>query len=253
MKSKLITLRIRRFHKEKNPPQWIETFQVEIQEGMNLLEALLHIQDEQDGTLSFRYSCRGAVCGSCAMRVNGKDVLACRTHVEGLSGKTARIEPLPLFPPIRDLVVDLSVLFDHYRRIEPYLHGEPVSPHTEYLMEEEKRREIDPYVNCILCGICFGTCPAFKKDPEFLGPAILAKTYRFLADPRDRRKEDILKAANTQQGVWGCKTVFNCVKVCPKEVPPTHGIVKMRRKILRNKLASIFSHLPSLFHYSNSI
>jgi len=248
MNPPLLTLRIKRFHKEKNPPQWIETFQVEIRKGMNLLEALWTIQDEQDGTLSFRYSCRGAVCGSCAMRVNGKDVLACRTHVEDLLEKPAFIEPLPLFPVIRDLIVNMSTFFDHYRKIEPYLQGKSVSPQVEYLMEEEKRKEIDPYVNCILCGICFGTCPAFGKDSEFLGPAVLAKAYRFLADPRDRRNEEILKAINTQQGVWGCKTVFNCVKVCPKEVPPTHAIVKMRRKILRYRLALIVSRLSSLFH-----
>jgi succinate dehydrogenase / fumarate reductase iron-sulfur subunit len=118
-------------------------------------------------------------------------------------------------------------------------------------MEEEKRKEIDPYINCILCGICFATCPAFKKDSEFLGPAMLAKAYRFLADPRDRRKEQILKAVNTQQGVWGCKTVFNCVKACPKQVPPTHGIVKMRGRILRHRLASIASRLSSLFPQGN--
>jgi succinate dehydrogenase / fumarate reductase iron-sulfur subunit len=248
MKSNLLALRIRRFHKEKDPPQWIETFQVEIRKGMNLLEALLDIQDEQDGTLSFRYSCRGAVCGSCAMRVNGKDVLACRTHVEDLLEKPALIEPLSLFPVIRDLIVDLSTFFDHYRKIEPYLQGKPVSPQVEYLMEEEKRKEIDPYINCILCGICFGTCPAFEKDSAFLGPAMLAKAYRFLADPRDRRNDEILKAVNTQQGVWGCKTVFNCVKVCPKEVPPTHGIVRMRGRILRYRLTSIVSRLSSVFH-----
>ncbi len=253
MESNLLTLRIKRFHKEKDPPQWIETFQVEIRKGMNLLEALLYIQDEQDGTLSFRYSCRGAVCGSCAMRVNGKDVLACRTHVEDLLEKPVLIEPLPLFPVIQDLIVDLSIFFDHYRKIEPYLQGKPVSPHVEYLMEEEKRKEVDSYINCILCGICFGTCPAFEKDSEFLGPAMLAKAYRFLADPRDRRKEEILKVVNTQQGVWGCKTVFNCVKVCPKDVPPTHGIVKMRGRILRYRLVSIVSRLSSLFHHSNSI
>ena len=253
MTSNLLTLRIKRFHKEKDPPQWIETFQVEIRKRMNLLEALLYIQDEQDGTLSFRYSCRGAVCGSCAMRVNGKDVLACRTHVEDLLEKPALIEPLPSFPVIRDLIVDLSVFFDHYRKIEPYLQGEPVSPQVEYLMEEQKRKEIDPYINCILCGICFGTCPAFEKDSAFLGPAMLAKAYRFLADPRDRRNDEILKAVNTQQGVWGCKTVFNCVKVCPKEVPPTHGIVKMRGRILRYRLVSIVSRLSSLFSHSNSI
>lgn len=251
MKSNLLTLRITRFHKERDPQQWIETFQMEIRKGMNLLETLLYIQDEQDATLSFRYSCRGAVCGSCAMRVNGKDVLACRTHVEDLLKKPAMIEPLPLFPVIRDLIIDLSAFFDHYRKIEPYLQGMPGSPQVENLMEEEKRKEVDPYINCILCGICFGTCPAFKKDSEFLGPAMLAKAYRFLTDPRDRRKEEILKAVNTQQGVWGCKTVLNCVKVCPKEVPPTHGIVKMRGRILRYRLVSIVSRLSFLFHQSN--
>ena len=247
MKSNLLTLKVRRFHKEKDPLQWIETFQVEIRKGMNLLEALLRIQDEQDETLSFRYSCRGAVCGSCAMRVNARDVLACRTHVEDLLEKPVLIEPLPLFPVIRDLVVDLSSFFDHYRKVEPFLRGKPTSSQAEYLMEEEKRKEIDVYINCILCGICFGTCPGFEKDAEFLGPAMLAKAYRFLADPRDKRNEDILKAVNSQQGVWGCKTVFNCVKVCPKQVPPTHGIVKMRGKILGYRIGHLYSQFSSLF------
>src|SRR4030043_1708611 len=121
MRPTLLTLRIKRFQKEKDPSRWIETFQVEIRKGMNLLEALLRIQDEQDGTLAFRYSCRGAVCGSCAMRVNGKDVLACRTHVEDLPEKPAFIEPLPLFPVIRDLIVNMSIFFDTYPKIELYL------------------------------------------------------------------------------------------------------------------------------------
>ena len=153
MKSNLLTLKIKRFHKEKDPPHWIETFRMEIRKGMNLLEALMRIQDEQDGTLSFRYSCRGAVCGSCAMRVNGKDVLACRTRVEDLLEEPAFIEPLPLFPVIRDLIINMSTFFDHYRKIEPYLQGKSVSSQVEYLMEEERRKEIDPYINCILCGI----------------------------------------------------------------------------------------------------
>jgi len=242
-----MTLRVQRFHPDHDPQQWIEAFQVEIRKRMNLLEALLRIQDEQDGTLSFRYSCRGAVCGSCAMRVNGKDVLACRTHVEDLSEKPALIEPLPFFPVIRDLIVDMSTFFDHYRKIEPYVQGKPVSPQSEYLMEEEKRKEIDVYINCILCGICFGTCPAFEKDSEFLGPAMLAKAYRFLTDPRYRRNEEILKTVNSQKGVWGCKTVFNCLKVCPKQVPPTHAIVKMRDKILRYRISHLVSQFSSLF------
>jgi succinate dehydrogenase / fumarate reductase iron-sulfur subunit len=213
---------------------------------MNLLEALLRIQDEQDGTLAFRYSCRGAVCGSCAMKVNGKVVLACRTQIEDLSEKPVFVEPLPTFPVIRDLIVDMSTFFEHYQKIEPYLHGKPASSQFEYFMDEHSRKEIDPYVQCILCGICFGVCPAFNRDRQFLGPAILAKVYRFLKDPRDSRGEKILAQVNDQEGVWGCNTVFQCGKACPKEVPPTYAIVKMRRKILRNRIGSFFKHLISL-------
>ena len=252
MGSRLLTLRIKRYQKEKDPPQWVDNFQIEPRKGMNLLEALLRIQEEYDGTLSFRYSCRGAVCGSCAMKVNGQLVLACRTHVEDLLEKPTLIEPLPFFPVIRDLIVDMSTFFEHYRKIEPYLHGKPVSSDSEYRMGGDEQKEIDPYIQCILCGICFGVCPAFRRDPQFLGPAILAKAYRFLADPRDRRVKEILDRMNDQRGVWGCNTVFQCVNVCPKEVPPTHAIVKMRGKILMYRVGSFFSRLSSLLRHISS-
>ncbi|HSB03616.1 MAG TPA: succinate dehydrogenase/fumarate reductase iron-sulfur subunit, partial [Thermodesulfobacteriota bacterium] len=245
MNARTLILRIQRFQQENDPPRWIETFQVETRKRMNLLEALLRVQDEQDGTLSFRYSCRGAVCGSCAMKVNGSVVLACRTHVEDLLEKPAFIEPLPYFPVLRDLIVDMSAFFAHYREIEPFLHGKPVPSHQEYFMDEEKRKEIDPYINCILCGICFGVCPAFERDPQYLGPAMLAKAYRFLLDPRDERSKEILERIDNYAGVWGCNTVFRCVKVCPKEVPPTHAILNIRKKILRHRLRSILPFLPS--------
>lgn len=248
MNYRLLTLRIQRFNRDRDPSLWIETYRVETRKGMNFLEALQKIQDERDGTLAFRYSCRGAVCGSCAMKVNGKVVLACRTQIEDLSGKPIFVEPLPYFPVIRDLIVDMSTFFEHYQKIEPYLHGKPASSQFEYLMDEHSRKEIDPYIQCILCGICFGVCPVFNRDCQFLGPAILAKVYRFLTDPRDRRGKKILAQVNDQNGVWGCNTVFQCVKVCPKEVPPTHAIVKMRRKILRTRISSFFSRLSFLFH-----
>ncbi len=250
MEKSTLILKIRRYDPEKDPSSWHETFHVEPRKGMNLLEALLRIQDEIDGTLSFRYSCRGAVCGSCGMKVNGELVLACRTPVEGLLGKVVLIEPLPFFPVIRDLIVDMSTFFEHYRRIKPYLHGKPVASDCESMMLEGERKEIDPYIQCILCGICFGACPAYKRDSNFLGPAMLAKAYRFLADPRDVRSEEILTSVNDQKGVWGCNTVFQCVKVCPKEVPPTHAILKMRRKILNDRLASFFSRLSSFSRHS---
>ena len=246
MKTNMLILRIRRFDPHREPQRWLDTFSLEPRKGMNLLEALFRIQDEQDGTLSFRYSCRGAVCGSCAMKVNGKVVLACRTHTEDLSGSPSLIEPLPYFPVLRDLIVDMSAFFDHYREIEPYLHGEPVPSGRESAMSEEKQKEIDPYINCILCGICFGVCPAFERDPQYLGPAMLAKAYRFLIDPRDKRherSEEILKRVGRQTGVWGCNTVFNCVRVCPKQVPPTHAILSLRKRILKDRLGSVFSFL----------
>ncbi len=245
MNPNLLTLNIRRFQKEKEPPAWIETFEVETRRKMNLLEALFRIQDEQDETLSFRYSCRGAVCGSCAMRVNGKDVLACRTPVETLLGKAVQIEPLPFFPVIRDLIVDMSAFFHQYRAVQPYLHARAVPSERECPMSELERKRIEPYINCILCGICFGTCPAFEKDRRFLGPAMLAKAYRFFLDTRDCRSDEILKDVDSQTGVWGCKTVFNCVKVCPKNVPPTHGIVSMRSRILGRRLSGLVSRFSS--------
>ena len=246
MRSRLLTLQIRRFNPERLPSEWVQVFHLEPREKTNLLEALLRIQEEQDGSLAFRYSCRGAVCGSCAMQVNGQPVLACRTRVDDLIGKTVLIEPLPYFQVIRDLIVDMSPFFAHYREMQPSLHGKSISSEREYLMDEKRRKEIDPYINCILCGICFGSCPAFRLDPEFLGPAMLAKAYRFLLDPRDKREKEILDNVNGQNGVWGCKTVFNCVKVCPKEVPPTHAIVAMRNEILRRRLGSLLSRLKGL-------
>ena len=251
MKTSALLLEIKRYHPEKDPPCWDQTFEVETEKGMNLLEALLRIQDEQDGTLSFRYSCRGAVCGSCGMKVNGKLVLACRTPVEGLLKETTRIEPLPFFPVIRDLIVDMSIFFEHYKKIEPYLHGKSIPSGREYRMTENERKEVDPYIQCILCGICFGACPAFGRDSKFLGPAMLAKAYRFFADPRDRREKEILNPLNNHHGVWGCNTVFQCVKVCPKDVPPTHAILNMRRKILQYRLASFFSRFSSLCRSSS--
>ncbi len=242
----ILTLKVQRFDPQRDPPRWAETFQIQRWGKMNLLEALLRIQEEIDGSLCFRYSCRGAVCGSCAMRVNGQVVLACRTPVESLVGRRVLIEPLPNFPVIRDLIVDMSTFFKRYREIQPYLHSGHVESSSENRMSEDERKTIDPYINCILCGICYGVCPAFGRDPRFFGPAVLAKAYRFLADPRDKRGKDFLEAVDSQRGVWGCNTVFQCVRICPKEVPPTLGIVKMRRKLFGHRVASFFPRLSSL-------
>jgi len=240
MKDKLLTFRIKRYNKNKTPSEWIETYRIEKKKGMNLLEALLQIRDEQDGSLGFRYSCRGAVCGSCGMEVNGKPLLACRTILEKLGEDSFFIEPLHNFPLVYDLIVDMSVFFKHYCYIEPYFDNpEGTQPVSEFLMDEEKRKEIDPYIQCIHCGLCYSTCPAFGRNREFLGPAILAKAYRFYADPRNERFRKVLYKVNGLHGVWGCDTVYKCERVCPKGVLPTHGILKLRKGILNNKFIPI--------------
>jgi succinate dehydrogenase / fumarate reductase iron-sulfur subunit len=237
MKDKFLTFRIKRFNKNKTPSDWIETFQLEKKKGMNLLEALLKIRDEQDGSLGFRYSCRGAVCGSCGMKINGKPILACRTILEKLGEDSFFIEPLPNFPLVYDLIVDMSVFFKHYCYIEPYFDNpKDTQPISEYLMDEGKRKEIDPYIQCIHCGICYSRCPAFGRNKEFLGPAILAKAYRFYADPRNERFKKVLYKIDDLHGVWGCNTVYNCERVCPKGILSTHGILKLRKGILNDKL-----------------
>lgn len=244
MKDEFLTFKIKRFNKNRAPSQWIEIFQLKKKKGMNLLEALLQIRDEQDESLGFRYSCRGAVCGSCGMKVNGKPLLACRTILEKLGGDSFFIEPLPNFPLIYDLIIDMTPFYKHYCSIEPYFDN-PETPQllSEYLMDEVKRKEIDPYIQCIHCGLCYSTCPAFGRNREFLGPAILAKACRFYMDPRNRKFRNVLYKVDDIRGVWGCNTVYQCERVCPKGVLPTHGILKLRKGILNDKLNRIKSFL----------
>ncbi len=236
MSKNILTLRISRFNKKRDPSNWVEAFLIEKKEGMNLLEALFKIRDEQDGSLGFRYSCRGAVCGSCGMNLNGKPVLACRTILEKLKEDVLFIEPLSNFPVIYDLIVDMTIFFQHHRSINPYFFNDKHPPFSEYIMEEEKRKLLDPYIQCIHCGICYTTCPAFGRNKNFLGPAILSKAYRFYADTRNERFREMLSKVDSLSGVWGCNTVFKCENVCPKDVPSTHAILNLRRGILGARL-----------------
>jgi succinate dehydrogenase / fumarate reductase iron-sulfur subunit len=201
---------------------------------MTVLEALLRIQAEQDGSLAFRYACRGAVCGSCAMLVNGQINLTCRLQARGL-GETITLEPLPNLPLLKDLVVDMDVFFEKNRAVQPWLQPSGPDPEKERLVDPRQWAEAEPYTNCILCASCYGVCPAAERDPAYLGPAALAKHYRFLADVRDAADEERLALVDGEQGVEGCDMVWNCVEVCPKGVPPTQGIGKSRARIRRAK------------------
>ncbi|EEG78664.1 succinate dehydrogenase/fumarate reductase iron-sulfur subunit [Dethiobacter alkaliphilus] len=215
-----------------------ESYTVQVTPGLTVLEALISIQENQDPTLSFRYSCRGAVCGACAMLINNEISLACRTQIGYLNSANIKIEPLPNLPVITDLVVDMTEFWNKYQHIKPWLEPKDDPPETERHMEEKLRVKLDPYANCILCASCYGVCPVPPRSAtkNFLGPAALAKNYRFYADSREGGRFERLLRVDSQDGLWGCDTVFKCVDVCPKDVPPTHGIVESRKKLMAGKL-----------------
>jgi succinate dehydrogenase / fumarate reductase, iron-sulfur subunit len=182
-----------------------------------------------------RCSCRSAVCGSCAMVMNGTIGLACRTQVATLGPGTIILEPLPNFEVLKDLVVDMTPFWTMYKKVQPWLMRKGPVPQGEIHQTEEDRNRIDQFVNCILCAACYGACPVLARDPEYFGPAALAKLERFVLDSRDERPLSALEAVNSEKGVWGCDTLFKCIDACPKEVRPTDAIVGLRKTLLRYK------------------
>ena len=229
-----------------------DSFEIDPVPGMTVLAALFKAQ-EKDETLAFRYSCRGAVCGTCAMLINKVPRLACRTQVQDLlegkaavplapypalevtvpwdAGKEVLVEPLPHLPVIRDLIVDMSLFFEYYRVVDPVFSPDGPDPERERLMTPAAVKELVLYANCILCGACFGACPVNGRNPGYLGPAALAALYRFHIDPREAGGTARLGRADTQNGWWGCEFHTNCRRVCPKGVPPNIAIGRARQEL----------------------
>jgi succinate dehydrogenase / fumarate reductase, iron-sulfur subunit len=231
-----------------------DTFELEVRPGTTVLTALFMIQQQQDASLAFRFSCRGAVCGSCGMTINGRCGLACRTQLWSIPASEIVLEPLPNLDVIRDLVVDMSPFWEKYRRVRPWLHaqihgacseagsvhpgpdssGQPaLGPEVREQHQTPRQfQRIEQYINCILCACCYGACPVLKRQPGYMGPAALAKMYRFVGDNRDHRPPEQLAEVDNSDGVWGCDTVFRCVEACPKDVRPTDGISALRRRVV---------------------
>jgi succinate dehydrogenase / fumarate reductase, iron-sulfur subunit len=221
-------------------PARFQSYRVRVIPGLTVLTVLHRIRDEIDGTLAFRSSCRSAVCGSCAMVMNGKIDLACRTQVSALGGSTIVLEPLPNLTVIKDLVVDMTPFWEMYDKVKPYLIRKGPTPEKEIYQSELERQAFDQYVNCILCACCYGACPVPARDPDYLGPAALAKLERFVIDSRDERPSDLVEVVNNERGVWGCDTVLRCIEACPKDVRPTEAIVGLRKTLLKGRFKRLF-------------
>jgi succinate dehydrogenase iron-sulfur subunit len=234
------TFRILRFDPASDQSPCFQDFIYETEEKKSLLEALMDIRNDEDCTLSFRYSCREAVCGSCALVINGQFDLACRTMVDSLGTSLIVIEPLPNLEIQKDLIVDMEPFWRALLTIEPFLFSGEAKPEKGYRIDDRKIEKIEQFVNCIMCGCCYSACPVVARDERYLGPAALAKLYRFVKDPRDGRGYKRWLRVSTETGAWGCDTVFKCNEVCPRKVRPADGIEGLRRKLLLGKFKSLF-------------
>ncbi len=224
---------IYRYNPETGEKPYMQEYVLrDIDPGMMLLEALMRLKQD-DETLSFRRSCREGVCGSDAMNVNGRNMLACITPLASLREPVV-IRPLPGRPVIRDLVVDMSDFYRQYRAVKPYLIVNDPEPEVERLQTPEERERLDGLYECILCACCSTACPSFWWNPDrFLGPAALLQAWRFLADSRDQATDERLQALEGPYRMFRCHTIMNCVDVCPKGLNPTRAIGRIKHLMLK--------------------
>jgi len=225
---------IYRYNPDTGDPPTMQDYTLETGggEGKMLLDALLLLK-EQDETLTFRRSCREGVCGSDAMNINGRNGLACVTPLAGLKQPVA-LRPLPGLPVVRDLIVDLTLFYQQYRSIKPYLINDDPEPEIERLQTPAARAELDGLYECILCGCCSAACPSFWWNPDkFTGPAGLLQAYRFIADSRDHATDERLDQLEDPYRLFRCHSIMSCVDACPKGLNPTQAIGKIKVLLAR--------------------
>jgi succinate dehydrogenase / fumarate reductase iron-sulfur subunit len=226
-----LTVKIRRFNPDVDKkPHW-ETYQIDADPMDRFVDVLNEIKWRQDGTLTFRRSCVHGVCGSDAMRLNGRNMLACKTLVQDL-GEKITVEPMLGYPVIKDLVVDMDPFMAKYEKIKPYLINDEPTPHTERLQAQEERARYDESTKCILCGACTGSCPSIWSNPDWVGPASIVNAHRFIFDSRDRGAAERLNILSDRLGVWRCRTIFNCTEACPRGIPVTDTIEEVKRALI---------------------
>jgi succinate dehydrogenase / fumarate reductase iron-sulfur subunit len=231
-----VTLRIQRFNPEVDGEAHYEDYQVLAHATDRVLDALHQIKWEQDGSLSFRRSCAHGVCGSDAMRINGKNRLACKTLIKDVNpDKPITVEPIKGLPVEKDLIVDMEPFFDAYREVMPFLVSNGNEPTRERLQSQADKDRFDDTTKCILCAACTTSCPVFWTDGQYFGPAAIVNAHRFIFDSRDDAAEQRLEILNDKEGVWRCRTTFNCTEACPRGIQVTQAIQEVKRALLTRK------------------
>jgi succinate dehydrogenase / fumarate reductase, iron-sulfur subunit len=236
------TLKVRRYQPETGEGPYWQEFKVDLDPDLSVLDGLLQVRDSQDGTLVVRCSCRAAICGSCGTKINGQSTLACKTQLaeaqEGANRRSTNgtapivVEPMGNMPVVKDLVTDMeSTHWEKIRRVTPWLLPEGDPPEREYVVPPESMIDVTQSMACIQCGACVSACLSMEADPQFIGPAALAKAYRFVGDPRDgQTRERLYDLAQDPHGIYDCTHCFQCVDACPKGVAPMDQIMRLRRK-----------------------
>ena len=230
-----VALKIWRYDPESGERE-LRDYEVEAPEWACLLDVLDIVKDTVDGSLAYRKSCRMMICGSCGMRMDGRTVLACKERMKPIvdAGRVPVISPMGNLPVLKDLVVDMSPFWQKIRRMKPWLDtGYEEIPEKEFLHSQQEMNPIHKEALCIMCGCCVSECNSMESDPEFFGPAALAKGFRFVGDPRDRATVERLESYNDQHGIWDCTRCYFCNERCPKGVDPRDAIAKLGAESIR--------------------
>ncbi|WP_052863794.1 succinate dehydrogenase iron-sulfur subunit [Streptomyces niger] len=232
-----VTFRIRRFNPEVSADAQWQDFQLELDPKERVLDGLHKIKWEQDGTLTFRRSCAHGICGSDAMRINGKNRLACKTLIKDINPeKPITVEAIKGLTVLKDLVVDMEPFFQAYRDVMPFLITKDTNePTRERLQSAEDRERFDDTTKCILCAACTSSCPVFWNDGQYFGPAAIVNAHRFIFDSRDEAGEQRLEILNDKDGVWRCRTTFNCTDACPRGIEVTKAIQEVKRALITRR------------------
>ncbi|MEU5611017.1 succinate dehydrogenase iron-sulfur subunit [Streptomyces sparsogenes] len=231
-----VTFRIRRFNPEVSDQSYWEDFRLEIDPKERVLDGLHKIKWDLDGTLTFRRSCAHGICGSDAMRINGRNRLACKTLIKDINPeKPITVEAIKGLTVLKDLVVDMEPFFQAYRDVMPFLITTGNEPTRERRQSPEDRERFDDTTKCILCAACTSSCPVFWNDGQYFGPAAIVNAHRFIFDSRDEGGEQRLEILNDKDGVWRCRTTFNCTEACPRGIEVTKAIQEVKRALITRR------------------